>query len=135
MDTPPEQHTDHRTDNSADADPARLLAILVSTEDGRVRAGVTEPELATLLAQLGPAGNRYAVVERAKIEDNVFIQAWRGDDGVYSVEHRDGGPRQHFTLRVAGPAEVTELFVAWARGDESWRAADWQPVGPAPQAG
>jgi hypothetical protein len=108
--------------------PPNLLPILVSTEDGRVRAGVTEAELATLLTGLGTVGNRYAVVEHAKIEDQVFIQAWRGDDGAYRVEHRAGSPQQHFTLGTTNPAHVADLLISWARGDSSWLAADWKPT-------
>jgi hypothetical protein len=108
--------------------PPHLLAILVSTEDGRVRAGMTEAELATLLAGLGTVGNRYAVVEHAKIEDQVFIQAWRGDDGAYRVEHRAGSPQQHFTTSTADPAHVADLLISWAHGDTSWLAANWQPT-------
>jgi hypothetical protein len=120
MDTAPANH--------AHTGPGGALAILLRTEDGRVRAALTDAELEALLAGLGTAGNRYAVVDRAVIEDNVFIQAWRGDDGVYEVEHRAGSPAQHFTAKMTGPAQLAALIAAWARGESSWRAVDWQPI-------
>ena len=109
--------------------PGGLLAILVTTEDGRVRSGMTGPELEELLGRLGADGDRYVVVEHGRIEDQVFIQAWRGNDGVYEVEHRAGGPDRQFGVRVAEPAEVAALIVSWARFDDSWQAAGWAPIG------
>jgi len=130
MDTPPAHHEETNPPPPIPLPdlPSDLLPILVSTEDGRVRARVTGAELTTLLAGLGTVGNRYAVVEHAKIEDQVFIQAWRGDDGAYRVEHRAGSPQQHFTTSTADPAYVADLLTSWARGDSSWLAADWKPT-------
>lgn len=113
------------------AEAAALLAILVTTEDGRVRAGLTGAELEALLGRLGAQGDRYVVVERGRIEDQVFIQARRGEDGVYAVEHRAGGPDRQFGVAVAGAAAVAALIAAWARRDDAvWLAADWAPIDP-----
>ena len=120
MDTPPAALTA--------AEAAALLAILVTTEDGRVRAGMTGAELESLLARLGAEGDRYAVVERGRIEDQVFIQARRGEDGVYAVEHRAGGPERQFGVLIAEPGRVAALIAAWARRDDAWLAADWAPI-------
>lgn len=111
-----------------EAEAATLLAILVTTEDGRVRAGMTGAELEALLARLGDEGDRYVVVERGLIESRVFIQARRADDAVYAVGHRAAGSDQHFGVLIAEPGQVAALMAAWARRDTSWLAAGWVAV-------
>ena len=112
------------------AEASVLLSILVTTEDGRVRAGMTGAELEALLGRLGAEGDRYVVVERGRVEDQVFMQARRGEDGVFAVEHRAGGPDRHFGVLVDGPGRAAALIAAWARKDDAWLAADWTPIDP-----
>lgn len=68
----------------------------------------------------------YLIVERA---DQDFIQAWLGDDGVYVVEYREGGPESHFRVRTDDAERVMNVMWAWVVRDESWRTAvDWMFV-------
>ncbi|MFC1430362.1 hypothetical protein ACEZDB_06750 [Streptacidiphilus sp. N1-3] len=112
-------------------DVSTPLPILLTTEDGDVRSGPTEAVLAAVLAGLGTDGNRYAVVERDADprQNQVFVQAWRRDDGVYEVEHRDGAPERHFGAELSSPERVAELFLDWVGDGDGWVAAvDWTPL-------
>ena len=109
-----------------DSSPGPRLPIQVTTEDGRVHHGPTGADLGLLLARIGRDGDRYAVVEHDPVESLVFVQAWRGDDGVYLVEYSQGGPEQHFSARLADPNRLTDLVTSWANRGESWlREVDW----------
>lgn len=66
----------------------------------------------------------YLIVERA---DQDYIQAWRGDDGVYQFEYREDVPESHLAVHTDDAELVIGTMWAWATGDESWRTAvDWQ---------
>ncbi|MFF7727819.1 DUF6891 domain-containing protein [Streptomyces sp. NPDC008001] len=118
-----------------------MLPITVNTEPGEVRSHVTADELAEIIARLGGEGDRFAVVERAEDAEDAagaqdmeaaenaedaedggdhYIQTWHEGDGPYEVEYRDGTAERHFGVRMEGPAEVTAVFLAWARGEEGW---------------
>lgn len=96
------------------------LPITVATEDGAALSGVTEPELRALLARIGGIGDRFAVAER---EPGVYLQTWREEDSPFLIERRDG---EDMWTELDEPAEVTELFVAWAHGEPWPRDYDWQ---------
>lgn len=120
---------DNRAVAGADGGLREPLRIRVSTEDGAVRSGVTASALGELLAGLGQDDNRFAVVERELAEADVFIQAWRGDDGVYDLEHRAGSAEPHVGTRVTGSERLTALVVAWVHGEAGWgEGLDWEPV-------
>ncbi|MFF2810446.1 DUF6891 domain-containing protein [Streptomyces sp. NPDC058000] len=106
-----------------------MLAITVTTESGPALARPSADELAALLRRLGADGDHFAVVERIPGADHVFLQTWREGDGPFAVEYRDGGPDRHFRAECADADAVTDVFLAWARGPESWRTAlDWRPA-------
>ena len=86
------------------------LPITVATEDGSLLPGPTEPALRALLDRIGGAGDRFAVAER---EPGVYLQTWREADSPFLVERRDG---QDVWTELDDPADVTELFAAWAVG-------------------
>ena len=60
----------------------------------------------------------YFIVARA---DQIFIQAYRHEDGTFQLEHRDGGPGAHFEFQTRDQAVVADLMWAWATADPSWR--------------
>ncbi len=60
----------------------------------------------------------YFIVARA---DQIFIQAYRHEDGTFQLEHRDGGPGAHFEFQTRDQAVVADLMWAWATADSSWR--------------
>ncbi|MHA6764217.1 DUF6891 domain-containing protein [Streptacidiphilus sp. PAMC 29251] len=107
------------------ADAAAPLPVLLSTEDGVVLSRPTATVLAAVLARVGTDGDRYVIVERdcEPRQDEVFLQAWRRDDGVYEVEHRAGGPERQFGAESEGPGQVTELFLDWIRDGAAWGGA------------
>jgi hypothetical protein len=96
------------------------LPITVATEDGAALSGLTEPELRALMARLGGAGDRFAVAER---EPGVYLQTWREADSPFLIERRDG---EDLWTELDEPADVTELFVAWATGAAWPRDYGWQ---------
>ena len=96
------------------------LPITVATEDGSLLSGPTRSTLHALLDRIGGVGDRFAVAER---EPGTYLQTWREADSPYLVERRDG---QDLWTELDESAEVTELFVAWARGEDWPRDYDWQ---------
>lgn len=65
----------------------------------------------------------FVVVAR---DDQEFIQVYRRDDGVYQLEHRQGGPAAHFRHDTVRSDLVIELMWAWAAAESGWRTAvDW----------
>lgn len=103
-----------------------MLAITVKTESGPDLVRPAEAELTALLRRIGADDDHFAVVERIPEEPRHFIQAWREDDGPFTVEYREGGPEQHFRAECADADQVIAVFLDWARGGESWRTAlEW----------
>ncbi|MGD3105087.1 DUF6891 domain-containing protein [Streptomyces sp. YGL11-2] len=106
-----------------------MLAITAKTESGPAVARPTADQLTALLRRIGAEDDHFVVVERLPDEDQVFVQTWREGDGPFAVEFRDGGPDRHFTAETADADEVIAVFLAWARGAETWRTAlDWRPA-------
>ncbi|WP_449478598.1 hypothetical protein [Streptomyces abikoensis] len=107
-----------------------MLPITVNTESGEVRSHVTAERLAEIIAGLGEEGDRFAVVERTEAAErdrggdggggDHYIQTWHEGDGPYEVEYREGTAERHFGVRMESAAEVTAVFVAWARDEEGW---------------
>lgn len=60
----------------------------------------------------------YFIIARA---DQIFIQAYRHEDGTFQLEHRDGGPVAHFEFQTRDQAMVANLMWAWATANPSWR--------------
>ncbi|MEV0371611.1 hypothetical protein AB0I10_17570 [Streptomyces sp. NPDC050636] len=106
-----------------------MLPITVKTETGPVLSRPTAAELTALLRRIGADDDHFVVVERIPEESSRFVQTWRDGEGPFAVEYRDGGPDRHFSAETADADRVVAVFLAWARGAESWRTAlDWQPA-------
>lgn len=65
----------------------------------------------------------YFILTRA---EQIFIQAYRHEDGTFQLEHRDGGPGAHFEFQTRDQTVVAELMWAWATADPAWRnTVEW----------
>jgi hypothetical protein len=62
----------------------------------------------------------YFIVTRGGAE---FIQTYRDEDGLYQLEHRDGGPNAHFAVRTPDSGLVADVMWAWTTHDSRWRTA------------
>ncbi len=70
--------------------------------------------------------NPYLIVERA---DHVYIQTYRDEPGLYTLEYRDGGPDRHFAVRLEDGDQVAALVWDWTTGDRSrLDAIGWEAV-------
>ncbi len=96
------------------------LPITVATEDGSLLSSPSEATLHALLERIGVVGDRFAVAER---ESGAYLQTWREADSPFLIERRDG---HDAWTELDEPAEVTELFAAWARGEAWPRDYGWQ---------
>ncbi|PPJ07174.1 hypothetical protein [Nocardia nova] len=70
--------------------------------------------------------NPYLIVER---DDHVYIQTYRDEPGLYTLEYRDGGPDRHFAVRLEDGQQVAALVWDWTTGDRSrLDAIGWEAV-------
>ena len=61
----------------------------------------------------------YFIIART---EQIFIQAYRHEDGTFQLEHRDGGPGAHFEFQTRDQTAVANLMWAWATANPIWRA-------------
>lgn len=65
----------------------------------------------------------YLILARAK---QIFIQAYRHQDGTFQLEYRDGGPGAHFEFQTRDQTVAAELMWAWATAYPAWRnTVEW----------
>ncbi len=103
--------------------PGEPVGVMVG--DGTRLGALTYPRLESILGNL-PASDPWIVLERGP---DAYVQALRQGDGSFVLEHRDGGPAQHFGTTVAGADEVQRRMWAWLRGEPDWSTgADWERV-------
>jgi hypothetical protein len=84
---------------------------------------VVEPQLAQIQALLTRLNrhNWFAILERA---DGRFIQVGRWKDSPnWGLEYQDGSVAEHYRCEVDSLDGLDEVFWAFARGDDSWRAS------------
>ncbi|WP_143047247.1 hypothetical protein [Amycolatopsis xylanica] len=59
-----------------------------------------------------------------------YSQVRRRPEGDYQLEYRAGGPAEHYQTFTANSDDVVTAFVAWSRGETSWRNAhEWKSIG------
>lgn len=70
--------------------------------------------------------NPYLIVERS---DHVYIQTYRDEPGLFTLEYRDGGPDRHFGVQLEDGTQVAALIWDWTVGDRSrLDALAWEAV-------
>ncbi|AUY50155.1 hypothetical protein [Streptomyces sp. CB01881] len=113
-----------------------MLEIAVRTEKPGRQVRVTAEELAGLVRGLDGNGDRFLVLQRVPDLPDVFAQAWEAGDGVFTLEHRDGGADRHFETEVDGSEAVIAALTGWARQEAGWDTGLlWSPLdlGPTPE--
>ncbi|MEU8710746.1 hypothetical protein [Streptomyces sp. NPDC048663] len=110
------------------------LAVNARTENGRRYLWSAPDGLREAVRGLGPAGNRFLVVQRVPDLPREFAQVWHEEDGDYRLEHRRGTDEFAGTNPDA-PDRVARLPAGWARRDDGWDAGiAWEPVPLPPTA-
>ena len=96
------------------------------TEAGPQLPYVTRAVLSQVLRDI--QDGRYHWLNLARDGEH-YAQTFHDDDGSWAVEHREGGPDQHFAARTADATLVDDLLWSWARDDGRWRAMlEFSPV-------
>ncbi|PKV91353.1 hypothetical protein ATK30_2122 [Amycolatopsis echigonensis] len=104
-----------------------MKAALQASNGVRVE-GVTEDNVVAVLEAMARGGN--AVVSSDADPDNVFIQVWLRDNGVYQLEYRAGKPTRHYQTLTVSRDKVAAAFAGWLADDESWKEAfQWKDIG------
>ncbi|AXL88269.1 hypothetical protein C4J65_07920 [Streptomyces sp. CB09001] len=107
------------------------LAIRVETENWQTHTRIRAAGLRELVARIGPAGDRFLVVQRIPDVPDVFAQVWHeeGEDGGgYRLEHRAAADA-FFGTDLDDPHRVAGLLTGWARQEAGWDAGvDWEPI-------
>jgi hypothetical protein len=107
-------------------DPRRSLDVALQTEAGPQLPYVTRAVLSQVLRDI--QDGRYHWVNLARDGEH-YAQTFHDDDGTWAVEHREGGPDQHFAARTADATLVDDLLWSWARDDGRWRAMlEFSPI-------
>ncbi|GAA1364401.1 hypothetical protein GCM10009612_44560 [Streptomyces beijiangensis] len=99
----------------------------MTTEPGEAYERISAPRLTELVGRIGPDDDQFLIVERIPQDQDFFIQVWHETGGDYQLEHRAGGPGDHFQSMVATEDRVAEIMVGWSRGEEGWDAGvEWK---------
>jgi hypothetical protein len=62
-------------------------------------------------------------------DDQYFIQSLSPRDADVAVEHRRGGPDQHYRAFTADRALAQRILWGWATGSDDWESAlQWEPM-------
>ncbi|MDT0270495.1 hypothetical protein RM844_29910 [Streptomyces sp. DSM 44915] len=106
-----------------------MLEITVRTERG---TRVVRPDvrtLARLVGRLGDQEGNFLVLQRVPDLPQQMAQVWHEAGGAYELEHRDGGPAEHFRTVLAAPGPVVDALAGWAAREPEWAAGlSWEPV-------
>jgi hypothetical protein len=82
----------------------------------------SEDLLFELLTDLENGEAEFLIVERtADRTGNTYAQVLRNDNGLYQVEHRAGGPSQHFQAFTPDMRLAHRVITAWAFDLAGWR--------------
>ncbi|MGV9413710.1 hypothetical protein ACWDOP_27750 [Nocardia sp. NPDC003693] len=104
-------------------DPADHVPVAVSHGGAGEFPYLTSKLVHQWIPELSPPGP-YLIVESG---EQIYIQTYRGEDGRYELEYRDGSPERHLGVRVDDPETVADLIWSWTVGDRSrFEALDWQ---------
>jgi hypothetical protein len=103
------------------------MSLTLTTHDTRF----DDPDAATITAVLGALDGGLRVVATLAHSELRYLQATGSAAAGFALAYQDGSLARHYGSRTAnlplGP--VTELFVKYARRDESWRqGVEWEQV-------
>ncbi|OBF41674.1 hypothetical protein A5724_04905 [Mycobacterium sp. ACS1612] len=101
--------------------------------DVKIQSDVALPYLTPTLLRdlvLRPTWPRpddpFFIVERG---EELYVQVYRGEDGSYTLEHRDGGADAHFRYCSTEISLLADVMWAWVIEDSRWRTAvAWTPL-------
>ncbi|WP_454194631.1 hypothetical protein [Nocardia sp. Marseille-Q1738] len=96
-------------------DPAGHIAATVTHGGAGEFPYLTKALAEQWVPELSPP-NPYLVVERG---EQFYIQTYRENTGVYTLEYRDGSPDKHFGTTVADPATVAAVIWDWANDNRA----------------
>jgi hypothetical protein len=107
-------------------DPRRGLDVGLQTEAGPQLPYVTRAILSQVLRDIQDGRYHWLNLSR---DGEHYAQTFHDDDGTWAVEHREGGPDQHFVARTADATIVDDLLWSWSRDDGRWRAMlEFSPI-------
>jgi len=103
------------------------MSLTLTTHDSRF----DDPDAATIASVLGALDGGLYVVATLAHSELRYLQATGSASAGFALAHQEGSLDRHYGSRTGslplGP--VTELFVKYARGDESWRqGVEWERV-------
>jgi len=85
----------------------------------------TAEQVTDLLESLGNVDKTIAILGTApqRYLSTVFLP----EDGVFSLDFRDGSPARHYTALGQSREVVTGAFLSYLAGDNRWKtAAEWK---------
>jgi hypothetical protein len=102
----------------------------VQMESGQIWHDPSEDLLFELLSDMERGEEEFLIVERmSDPTGQTYAQVCRIDEGGYQVEHRDGGPGQHFQAVTPDKRLAHHVITAWAFELPGWREAmAWEPL-------
>jgi hypothetical protein len=100
-------------------DPRGAFDVALDTEGGPRLTWLTRPLLAMVMSHI--CDLRYHWLNISS-EPGVYAQAYRDEDGSWSVEHREGSAERLSVARTTDAALVEEVLWSWARNDGRWQA-------------
>src|SRR5215469_17529105 len=88
-----------------------------------------------------PQDIKLAIDSISPSEDSPFLILGRGPDGMtymqagleenslWTLEFQEGSTQRHFQVSNVSTEKVTDMFLAYARGDEAWRTSvKWEHI-------
>jgi hypothetical protein len=96
----------------------------VQMESGQSWDDPSEDLFFQLLSDMERGEEEFLIVERTSDPTGqTYAQVRRTDTGSYYVEHRDGGPSQHFQALTPDKRLAHRLITTWAFEIPGWREA------------
>lgn len=98
---------------------ARTGKTTLSTADGVRMADPSAGQIGDALADLDES-NWFAILERGHEGSEVYLQTARNEGG-FLLEHREGSPERHYTVKVTDRDRLVRAFAAFVAGDDAWK--------------
>ena len=87
------------------------------------------PSTDAVATALNALGRDTTLVLEDRDEEEVYVQVWLRDDGLFQLECRDGGPATHRRVLTVSAEKVERAVLAWRARDDDWDAGiDWTDV-------